>query len=244
MVKIFNKDGQETDILRDVIEITVSEERKGSRDYQSRGRFVSLKAAVRSENRTATGIRRCADELYAMIDVIFADRGETGSDGAGVEAADSESGASPAGGEEQINGLDPAMRVRYAPRAADRVPDQWWVVACTHYKLTAEKLELWDPDNQYPSATLYAKSPQWPTRWIGYMANDGSMQPFKRPVLVTQRISAKQNNRGYYYVDVVCLASPPANQAHGSASDFQPESATYHDGDYPDVEGEVEQDIF
>lgn len=205
MVKLFNNSGDETSIIAAVTEISVSEERKTSKDYQSCGRFVSLTAAVPDDLRTAAGLRQCAEELYATIDIIFADRD-------GSEPAHAQQ---PPGVEEEdvAATLAPSQKLPYAPRrAADRTPGQWWETIVTQYVYNPTRVDLYTDVSQYPVAGINKTAEyDWGriSKWLEYMKMDGAKHPFGKPIRLIQYVSDKVMTQGggtgNYFVNIATI---------------------------------------
>ena len=99
--------------------------------------------------------------------------------------------------------------MRYAPKAADRVPGQTWVIRCDAYTLTAKVLELWRAEGaQYPDYLVYPGSSHWPAEDSGLTQDGGKyLWPDNRIAVVRLVVSSKKITKGAhvgnYFVDVM-----------------------------------------
>lgn len=226
MIQFVDANGETVTVMALVTTVTVSAscKRGASGSFGSDEAFQSMTASIPPELPDDT-IRQLAQDLYDECRLQVEQR-VVALTGVGQQAqqpprsaldeafgtVDERKAAREAEKAQQTGGktdIAPAAGGRVltrAPKAEDRQMGDTWTSTVTHYKLTADKLELWG-NGKYPEASLYPNSPAWPAEtWTDRMVKDGSKQAFVKTVTVTQRVSDKKNDKGFYYVDVVLLA--------------------------------------
>lgn len=202
------------DAWAQVTALTVSVDRKESDgNYGSYGRFLSLTANVPPVLESADDLDGMAFELYGRAESIIEQQMQAARDTlpsalAPVEYTPAVEDVKRRMVQQDSEAVPGGKELLYAPKAEERNPGDWWKVTATHYKLTAGRLELWREGRKGPEAALTEKSPAWPTTWLEHMVMDGSLQPFKKSVEVTQVVSNsdKRNDKGNRYIDVLSLA--------------------------------------
>ena len=116
-------------------------------------------------------------------------------------------------------------QLQRAPKAADRVPGDWWYETANSYAISTKEgtnPQTGDPHTtytitfskdelQYPIGSIEDWRPGWPSHeWfvekVGEVNTDGFIRRFEQPVRIKMQVSAKQNSKGNYYVDVVEVA--------------------------------------